>query len=70
MKAIHIMPSLLLQKTSKNSKASDHTKTLERRLEMWHRGDIEELYDEAKTIQERLPETNGTRDIGVMLQSK
>ena len=32
-KAIMIMPNLLLQKPSKNSKAKDHLKTLEKRLE-------------------------------------
>ena len=32
-KAIMIMPNLLLQKLSKNSKAKDHLKTLEKRLE-------------------------------------
>ena len=30
MKAIHIMPALLLQKVSKSTKSSDHAKTLER----------------------------------------
>ena len=32
-KAIMIMPNLLLQKPSKNSKAKDHLKTLEKRLQ-------------------------------------
>ena len=34
-KAIKIMPNLLLQKPSKSSKAKDHLKVLERRLESW-----------------------------------
>ena len=34
MKAIHVMPALLLQKTSKTSKSKDHVNTLERRLNL------------------------------------
>ena len=34
-KAVMIMPNLLLQKPSNNSKAIDHLKALERRLESW-----------------------------------
>ena len=32
LKALHVMPALLLQKPSKNSKSKDHLKSLERRL--------------------------------------
>ena len=53
-KAIMIMPNLLLQKPSKNSKAKDHLKALERRLESWISGDLLELSKEAETIQKRL----------------
>ena len=66
MKAIHIMPSLLLQKPSKSSKAKDHVRNLERRLLAWQKGDIRALFDEASTIQARLPDSNGKRDIGVI----
>ncbi len=55
MKAIHIMPALLLQKPSKTSKTRDHVKALERRLRLWHRGEMEELVNEAETLQSRLP---------------
>ena len=34
-KAIHVKPSLLLQKSSKTSKSKDHTKALERRITLW-----------------------------------
>ena len=34
-KAIMIMPNLLLQKPSKNSKAKDHLTALERRMSSW-----------------------------------
>ena len=34
LKAIHVMPALLLQKPNKNSKEKDHVAALERRLEL------------------------------------
>ena len=39
MKLIMIMPSLLLQKPKKDSKAVDNRKALERRLELLYTGD-------------------------------
>ena len=36
--AIMVMPSILLQKPSKTSKAKDHTEALERRLQLWRQG--------------------------------
>ena len=53
LKAIMIMPSLLLQKPSKDSKSRDHLKALERRIELWQAANFKELNFEAKTIQER-----------------
>ena len=35
LKALHVMPALMLQKPSKNSKSKDHLKSLERRFEIW-----------------------------------
>ena len=64
MKAIHIMPALLLQKPSKSSKAKEHVKNLERTLLLWQRGEIGALFEEALTIQSRLPHSTGKRDIG------
>ena len=49
-KAVVLMPNLLLQKPSKNSKSKDHQLALERRLELWHKGEFEELYIEGETI--------------------
>ena len=62
--AIMVMPSLLLQKPSKESKAKDHSKALERRLTLWQNGDIDELLDEAEAIQHSLPELNTLKSIG------
>ena len=53
-KAIMIMPNLLLQKPSKNSKAKDNLTTLERRMQSWLKGDLMELLDEGQTIQKNL----------------
>ena len=63
MKAIHVMPALLLQKPSKTSKSKDHVKALERRLELWRKGEIISLMREAETLQSRLPKPTDKRDI-------
>jgi len=57
-KAIMIMPSLLLQKPSKESKAKDHKEALERRFKHRRNSDIDELIREGNTIQSRLPKLN------------
>ena len=51
-KAIHVMPALLLQKPSKNSKSKDKLVSLERRLKLWEEGNISNLAHERETIQE------------------
>ena len=48
------MQTLLLQKPSRASKSKDHVTHLQRRLELWTNGDIQELLDEGKCIQKRL----------------
>ena len=54
IKSVMIMPSLLLQKPSKSSKAKDHAIALERRLALWKSGDLLNLLLEAETIQNML----------------
>ena len=56
------MPVLLLQKPSKSSKSKDHH-ALERRLNLWEEGKIEELLYEGQTIQERLKSSCGSMAI-------
>ena len=58
------MPSLLLQKPSKRSKAKDHSLALERRLTSWKQGDITELLRECQEIQQRLPCQQKPKTIG------
>ena len=56
MKIIHFMLTLLIQKTSKNSKAKDHLKALERRMKLSKKkGDINKLVNGSNTMQRRLP---------------
>jgi hypothetical protein len=63
MKAVHLMPNLLLQKPSKTSKTKDHVKALERRLVQWKKGEILNLLLESETIQQRLPNINRKKSI-------
>ena len=59
-----VMPSILLQKPSKNSKSKDHVVALERRLLLWENGEIVDLLKEAQTIQDSLPSLNKPKNIG------
>ena len=62
--AIHVMHSLLLQKPSKTSKAKDHLKALEGRINLWINGNIDELLLQGETIQSRLHDFNTPKSIG------
>ena len=48
------MPSLLLQKPNKMSKAKEHNECLKRRLDLWHEGDFDKLVREVRFIQNKL----------------
>ena len=52
------MPASLLQKPKRNSKALNHLIALERRFKLWDEGNVNELLNESKEIQERLLSTN------------
>ncbi len=54
LKAIMIMPALLLQKPSRKSKSKEHTTALSKRLELWEKGDLFNLLHEGETIQKNL----------------
>ena len=49
-----ILPAILLQKPSKNSKTKDHIVRLEERLQMWKNGNLTDIMNEGRTIQKRL----------------
>ena len=55
LQAIFVACVLLLQKPSRTSKPKDHTSHLQRRLQLWHKGDLGELLKECRAIQSRLP---------------
>ena len=57
-KCIMIMPCLLLQKPSKDSKSKDHSVALKRRLLIWQNGNLFELLKECDTIQNRIKSSN------------
>ncbi len=61
LKAATVMPILLLQKPSRNSKTKDHMACLERRLRTWKEGDLNELTIEGRTIQQRIPKSSSTK---------
>ena len=56
-----VMPALLLQRPHRNSKCHDHVKCLERRLPLWHDGNILDLLNEGCSIQHRLWTNKGER---------
>ena len=50
--AAAIVPHLLLQKPHMGSKTKDHVQCLDRKLQMWLKGDVERLLAESRTIQQ------------------
>ena len=69
LKALMVMPCLLLQKLSRTSKAKDHLTALERRLTLWKDGDIKELVHEAEAIQNQLSFNGNKKSIADMSKS-
>ena len=62
-KAIMVMPSLILQKPSCNSKAKDHTEALRQKMILWQSGDLLQLFKEAETIQKGLKDSTKPKSI-------
>ena len=58
LKAATLMPIPLLQKPAHKSKAKDHITCLERRLDTWREGDLNELLREGRTIQQCISKTS------------
>ena len=57
MKAAAVLPILLLQKPSNNSKAKEQSTCLERRLRTWLDGDLDDLLLEGRTLHQRIPKS-------------
>lgn len=53
VKAAMVFPSLMLMKPSKKSKPKEECLCLKRRLELWEKGEIRQLSDEADALQRR-----------------
>jgi hypothetical protein len=53
------MPALLLQKPHSKSKTCEHISCLNRRLELWEKGNTTELLKEDKLIQSHLRSSFG-----------
>lgn len=49
-----ILPALLLQKPSAKSKLAEHKELLQKRLDLWEKGEIQELLQSGRSIQKRL----------------
>ena len=56
LKALMVMPSLILQRTSNKWKPSEIKSHVERRLNFWKNKDIEGLLNETRRIQQGLPQ--------------
>jgi len=57
LKAVMLMPILLLQKTNFKSRSRDDARVLGRRLLSWKKGDLESLLEECRSIQQHLIST-------------
>ena len=66
IKALMIMPSLLFQKCSRNSKTKNHTESMKRRLKLWKEGDFDGLVREVRFIQSKLNYQNSPTSIELM----
>ena len=76
LKVYMILPSLLLQKPSRKSKAKQHSAKLSQRLTLWKERKIDILLREAKAIQRQLQRIPRSKEeitkifSGLMLQGK
>ena len=61
LKTLAIIPHLFFQRTHKNAKKSDNIRAVQRRIEKWNRGEVDELVQEAKAIQSRLGKRKGKK---------
>ena len=63
MKICVILPHLLLQKPHQKSRAKEHNNQLSRRLSLWENGQLEDLVNEGRCIQQRI--SLNTREVSV-----
>ena len=79
LKAAMVMPTLLLQKPHQRSKPKELRTHLEHRLNLWSQGNLEDLMNEARTIQKnstrmhrkgQQPQDTARRFAKLMMQGK
>ena len=58
---LQIFLPLMLQKPSSKSKAKDHVKYLEKRLKLWHAGELDSILAENREIQKKVKENQDKR---------
>lgn len=62
LKILAVLPHLICQRTHRTSKRSEDIKAVQRRMELWKRGDVSKLLDEARTLQQRLHKGKGRKN--------
>ena len=62
IKALMVMPSLILQRISNKCKTSKIKSHVDRRLNLWKNKDVEGLLNETRTIQKRLPQLQNYKE--------
>ena len=70
IKFLMILPTLLLQKPSPKSKAKQHLISLQRRLELWKTGQLDDLIREARHIQSGFKKSNAPNNTPENLSKK
>ena len=61
LKILAILPHLLCQRTHEKSKTAEDRKAMERRLELWEKGEVQKLLKEAETLQDRAKKKHGKK---------
>ena len=69
LKAVFVALVVLLQKPHPCSTTNDHNNCLKRRLELWMKGEVVELMEEGRTIQQRLRKVGGKSRVNRFVKS-
>ena len=63
LKDFMVLPTLILQKPSATSKNKEHSKAIERRLNLWRQGDLDLLLKEVRFIQGKFVNSKKVRTV-------
>ena len=61
LKTLAILPHLICQRTHEKSRTAEDRKAMERRLDLWEKGEIQKLMREAETLQKRVKKNLGKK---------